>query len=68
MLAYYRSSFTEFLGDDPKRILGVIHERSSESGFTDLKERQSKAWRVQIEILHHVISELIREYPDASSW
>ena len=68
MLAYYRSSFTEFLGDDPKRILGVIHERSSESGFTDLKERQSKAWRVQIEILQHVISELIQEYPDASCW
>jgi hypothetical protein len=68
MLAYYRSSFAEFLGEDPKRILGIIHERSSESGFTDLKERQSKAWRIQIEILQRVIADLVREYPEAPSW
>jgi len=68
MLAYYRSTFIDFLRDDPKRILGIIHERSSESGFTDLKERQSKAWQVQIQILHHVVTELVKAYPDASNW
>lgn len=68
MPAFYRATLQEFLSEDPKRVLGLIHEQSSRSGFTDLKERQSKAWQVQLELLCHSCVELLSRFPDAKEW
>ena len=68
MPAYYRTTIQEFLQDDTDRIHGVIHQRSSESGFTDLKESQSRAWRVQLQVLQRSAAELLARYHDAPQW
>lgn len=68
MSAYYRTSLLEFLQDDPSRILGVIHRHSAASGFTDLKESQSRAWLVQLNALQSSAAELLADYPDAQNW
>jgi hypothetical protein len=68
MPAYYRTSLQEFLKDDTSRILGVIHKRSAVSGFTDLKESQSRAWLVQLDALKRAAAELLADYPDAVNW
>lgn len=68
MPAYYRSTLPEFVTEDPARILGLIHEKSSRSGFTDLKERQSKAWQVQLDILQRTGNALLKQFSDAERW
>ncbi len=68
MPAFYRSTLQEFLSDDPKRVLGAIHEQSSNNGFADLKESQSKAWQVQLEILRTSGLALLDRYEDAKNW
>lgn len=68
MPAYYRSTLPEFVTEDPARILGLIHEQSSRSGFTDLKERQSKAWQVQLDILQRTGNTLLTQFSDAERW
>ncbi len=68
MRAYYRATLQEFVADDPDRVLGLIHQESSKSGFTDLKERQSKAWQVQLAILQRSGASLLSRYQDASKW
>jgi len=45
MPAYYRATLHEFLADDPKRVLGSLAASSGDSGFAELKHRQTKAWR-----------------------
>lgn len=68
MPAYYRSTLREFLQDDPSRIIGIIHQSSSGSGFTDLKESQSRAWQSQLQILRKSALELCEQYTDSSEW
>lgn len=68
MPAYYRSTLGEFLSDDLDRVLGVIVAKSYESGFTDLRQRQTKAWQVQLEILRETASGLAQQYSDVTAW
>lgn len=68
MPAYYRATLQGFIADDPDRVLGIIHQESSKSGFTDLKERQSKAWQVQLTILQRTVAALLSRYQDAAQW
>lgn len=68
MPAYYRANLQEFVADDPDRVLGLIHQGSSRSGFTELKERQSKAWQVQLQILQRTGSDLMNRFHDAAHW
>lgn len=68
MPAYYRSTLAEFLDDDPDRVLGVVVAKSSDNGFTDLKQRQTKAWQVQLEVLRRTASNLVQQYSDATDW
>lgn len=59
---------SKFLSDDLDVVLGVVVKTSSENGSTDLKQRQTKAWHVQLEILRHSITSLTQHYPDAPGW
>lgn len=68
MPAYYRSTLAEFLNDDPDRVLGVVVTKSADNGFTDLKQRQTKAWQVQLEVLRQTASNLVEQYTDANDW
>ena len=68
MPAYYRATLREFLQDDPLRVLGLVHRQSSKSGFSELKETQSIAWQVQLEILRATAEELMERFEDAHHW
>ncbi len=68
MPAYYRATLREFLQDDPGRVLGLIHQQSSRSGFSELKESQSKAWQEQLVILRSATEKLLNHFNDAHSW
>lgn len=68
MPAYYRSTLAEFLSDDLDRVLGVIVAKSAESGFIDLKQRQTKAWQIQLEVLRETVAHLAQQYSDAVGW
>lgn len=68
MPAYYRATLTEFLADEPQRILGVLASRSAQQGFTDLKQRQTRAWERQITALRNTATELTGIVTDSASW
>lgn len=58
----------EFLADDPSRILGVLASKSAQQGFTDLKQRQTRAWERQITTLRTVATELTATVPGSQQW
>jgi len=68
MPAYYRATLREFLQDDPERVLGLVHRQSSRSGFSELKESQSKAWQEQLVILRSAAEKLLNHFKDAHEW
>ena len=67
MPAFYRATVAEFLADDAKRILGVLASRSAETGFADLKQRQTKAWEIELEVLRAAFSQLVSDAAAASA-
>ena len=68
MPAFYRATVAEFLADDPSRILGVLVSRSAQQGFTDLKQRQTRAWERQITALRAAATELAVNLPASGKW
>lgn len=68
MPAYYRATLAEFLSDDPSRILGVLAARSAQQGFTDLKQRQTRAWEKQIVALQSTGHQLVERAPGSDAW
>ncbi len=68
MPAFYRSSFAEFLTVEPSEVLGQLASRSAQQGFTDLKQRQTRAWERQITALRTTIAELSVCIPASSQW
>ena len=68
MPAYYRNTLAEFLADDPKRVLGLLTAASGESGFAELKHRQTKAWQREIEMLRATAASLVAEDNEWSRW
>ena len=68
MPAYYRATLHEFLADDPKKVLGSLTASSSDSGFAELKHRQTKAWRREIEMLRAVAGSLVAEATGRGQW
>lgn len=68
MPAYYRATLAEFLADEPARILGVLASRSEQQGFTDLKQRQIRAWEVEISALRATAAELATSQPTSGEW
>jgi len=68
MPAFYRATLAEFLAEDPKRILGLLTVGSGDSGFAELKHRQTKAWQREIEILKQTAVFLIAEESARGQW
>ena len=68
MPAYYRATLAEFLADEPARVLGVLASRSAQQGFTDLKQRQTRAWEVEITALRATAAELATSQPTSGEW
>lgn len=68
MPAYHRTLVQEFLEDDPSRILGVLAAESAKTGFTDLKQSQTKAWQKQIEVIRSTFESLTQEIPASGNW
>ncbi|MEP7339682.1 MAG: DUF2075 domain-containing protein [Acidobacteriota bacterium] len=68
MSAYYRASLAEFLADDSERILGVLAAESAKNGFIDLKQKQTKAWQKQIEVLKTVFALLQNQFVESANW
>lgn len=68
MPAFYRATFAGFLADDPKRILGELTAGSSDSGFLDLKHRQTKAWQRELQMLRSTTEALIAADASKAGW
>lgn len=68
MPAYYRATLAEFVADDPSRILGVLASKSAQQGFTDLKQRQTRAWERQIIALRTTAIQLAATIADSPQW
>ena len=68
MPAYYRANLAEFLVDDPKRILGLLTAASGESGFAELKHRQTKAWQAEIGMLKTAAGLLVEDDNARAHW
>ena len=68
MPAYYRATLAEFFADDPKRVLGVLTAASGDSGFVELKHRQTKAWQREIEMLRATVASLVAEDHVRTRW
>ena len=68
MPAFYRATLGALTKDDPKRILGQLTAASGDSGFTELKHRQTKAWQVEMVVLTSACRALIATRPDSKDW
>lgn len=68
MPAYYRAAVAEFLADDTARVLGSLAGRSELEGFTDLKQRQIRAWKKQIPSLKSCLSDLTSRDSAKRQW
>ena len=68
MPAYYRATLAEFRVDDPKRILGLLTAASGESGFAELKHRQTKAWQAEIGMLKAAADWLVEDDNTRAHW
>jgi hypothetical protein len=68
MPAYYRATLAEFLADDPKRVLGVLTAASGESGYAELKHRQTKAWQRELAMLRTTAISLVAEDGARARW
>jgi hypothetical protein len=68
MPAYYRKSLVEFLADDQARILGTLSAASASEGFTNLKQKQTKAWQKQVAVLNLACKSLTRSLPESAKW
>ncbi|MBX3731222.1 MAG: DUF2075 domain-containing protein [Verrucomicrobiae bacterium] len=68
MPAFYRATFAEFLADEPSRVLGVLASRSAQQGFTNLKQRQTRAWEKQIAALRATTAALAVSVPTSARW
>lgn len=68
MPAYYRATLVEFLADDEARILGVLATESAKTGFTDLKQKQTKAWQKQITAMKITCAALVAKLPNSVHW
>jgi len=68
MPAYYRATLVEFLADDDARILGMLATESAGTGFTDLKQKQTKAWQKQITAMKITCSSLVAKLPNSAQW
>lgn len=65
MAAFYHAFLSEFLADDPARVVGLL---SSRSQHNELQKRQIKAWKCEIELLKFTCGELISFTPSAAKW
>ena len=68
MPAYYRATLAEFRVDDPKRILGMLTAASGESGFAELKHKQTKAWQAEIGMLKAAAGCLVEDDNTTAHW
>jgi DUF2075 family protein len=68
MPAFYRATLAAFPKDDPKRILGQLTAANGDSGFTELKHRQTKAWQVEMVVLTSACRALIATRPESKDW
>jgi hypothetical protein len=65
MAAFYRATLTEFLADNPNKILGAL---LGSYQHNELQKRQTQAWQDEIEILKSAVAEILRVAPTAPSW
>lgn len=68
MPAYYRDQLNAFLDRDVDTICGRLIQGASDAGFATHVHDQTDAWTKQIELLHPIVSELLRDRPDAARW
>lgn len=68
MSAYYVSSVRQFLRHDPASIVGDLANASANTGFLDLKQAQTRAWKKQIRILKSTLGVLVTERPKRGEW
>ncbi|MBM3862135.1 MAG: DUF2075 domain-containing protein [Verrucomicrobia bacterium] len=68
MPAFYRATLGAFLEDDPQRIVGLLTVASGDSGFTELKHRQTKAWQVEIAVLTSACRALVATRSESKDW
>ncbi len=68
MPAYYRATLSEFLQEDSKRILGLLTAASGDSGFVELKHRQTKAWQRELEMLKTAATLLVKVDRARAEW
>ena len=68
MPAFYRATLAQFLADDAERILGLLVAGSAGLGFSDLKQKQTKAWQKQVTTLKAAAAVLGERIPDSANW
>lgn len=50
------------------RVMGILHNGSTATGFAELKEKQTEAWQVQLDALKAAAADLIEWKHEARQW
>ena len=70
-MRYYAAPVSEFLLDDPQKIIGILISAAESQGFTLHLHTQTYAWHAEIKLLREVLNDigqedqlgLVLEYP-----
>jgi len=59
--SFYAASATEFIQDDPQRILGLLTAKAAAAHFTQQRREQTSAWLRQVQILQATLTEILQQ-------
>ena len=65
MGAFYRKTLSEFLADEPDKIVGLL---SSAYQHNELQKRQITAWKREISVLKTALKDVVTTSPAADKW
>ena len=68
MPAYYANTLSDFLDDDPRRVLGELQHGYAKDRFVSQLTSQSHAWEDSIELLRDQLEPLCKSDPNCLEW
>jgi len=68
MTAYYRSSFADFIRQEPQTVIGQLQIKYAEDGFAQNYLAQTRAWAELVPLLQTEVQTLVNNVAGAGNW
>ena len=68
MPAYYRATIADFVGSDPRKVVGDLQAAYARDGYKSLYTTQTESWDFAIPELQDALQDAIEQRPSAREW